>query len=178
MNVAVLRSIKPYWVYLICEGKKTIEVGKNIPRSDHWNKRTYIYCSKDLKSFNRIPKEYREKYRQFLGKIIGVFVCDYIEDFKEFEYDIDVLHRHIKLNACINYDEINDYLGFKKCGYGWHISNLTVYTSPKELNVFNRTRPPQTWCYVPNGFHLFKNCFSKEVSYYDLSCLRRQNKGN
>lgn len=30
----VLRSIKPYWVYLILKGKKTVEVGKNIPKAE------------------------------------------------------------------------------------------------------------------------------------------------
>lgn len=54
---SVLRSIKPYWLYLILIGKKTVEVGKDFPKSASWNREVYLYCSKDRKSFNRIPKE-------------------------------------------------------------------------------------------------------------------------
>ncbi len=177
---AVLISIQPYWVFLIIaktmgwniEKEKTVEVRKNYPKAETWDKTVKIYCSKDKKSFAKIPKEYQPLMQQFLGKVIGEFVCDYIEDFKEFEYGIDALHRHIKLNACLSYREIYDYLGFAKCGYGWHISDLVIYAKPKELSEFRPncnhanyctecknynfstkdcrriTRSPQSWCYV------------------------------
>lgn len=163
MNVAVLRSIKPYWVYLICEGKKTIEIGKNRPRSEYWNKRTYIYCSKDIKSFNRIPEEYREKYRQLLGKIIGEFVCVKVDrithcgtckrDINLKIVDENLCYKELNYtyldNCKLSFSDIDEYSNGYDV-YGWHISNLTVYTSQKILNNFNLTRPPQTWCYVRN----------------------------
>ena len=146
MSKAVLMSIQPYWVFLIIakamgwniDKEKTIEVRKSRPKAESWNKVAKIYCSKDKKSFNEIPKEYQPFMKPLLGKVIGEFVCDYIEDFKEFEYGIDALHRHIKLNACIGYRKIYDYLGFAKCGYGWHISNLIIYDKPKELSEFRK----------------------------------------
>lgn len=144
MNVAVLRSIKPYWVYLICEGKKTIEVGKNKPRSEHWNNRTHIYCSKDLKSFNRIPKEYREKYRPLLGKVIGEFICDFIIGQCEMA-NADIAEQR----GCIKRETLLEYSNGKEL-FGWHISNFTIYTNLKTINDFNLSRPPQTWCYVRN----------------------------
>ena len=173
---SVLISIQPKWCELIANGSKTIEVRKTKPKLDVPFK-VYIYCTKGrepnvlfkwCKSNNFLKAE----YTALNGKVIGEFVCDYIEDFKEFEYGIDVLHRHIKLNACINYGEIYDYLGFKKCGYGWHISNLVIYDKPKPLSKFvggckypwdcgaccyydreqftcdKPIRPPQSWCYV------------------------------
>lgn len=144
MSKAVLMSIQPYWVFLIIANKmgwhifneKTAEVRKSRPKDENWNKVVKIYCSKDKKSFSKIPKEYQPLMKQFLGKVIGEFVCDYIEDFNEFEYDMDALYRHIKLNACIDYDEIYKYLGCGKCGCGWHISNLVIYDKSKELSEF------------------------------------------
>lgn len=77
---SILRRIKPYWFYLICEGIKKIEVGKDYPKNkewqEEWNRGVELYCSKDMRSFNRIPKEHREKYRKYLGKVGARFVCD------------------------------------------------------------------------------------------------------
>lgn len=131
---SVLISIQPKWCELIASGKKTIEVRKTKPKLETPFK-CYIYCTKN--TFNiRYSDSAKDWQKNACGKVIGEFLCDYIEDFKEFEYGIDVLHRHIKLNACINYGEIYDYLGFKKCGYGWHISNLVIYDKPRELSEF------------------------------------------
>lgn len=166
MEKAVLISIQPNWCELIASGKKTVEVRKTRPKLETSFK-CYIYCTDGYVA----PDSFI--FSKGLRKtVIGEFVCDYIEDFKEFEYGIDALHRHIKLNACIGYREIYDYLGFAKCGYGWHISDLVIYDEPKELSEFflacnkpkgtdcsvcyerreNRCkslkRPPQSWCYV------------------------------
>ena len=32
--------------------------------------------------------------------------------------------------------------------YGWHISDLKIYDTPKELSEFSLNRPPQSWRYV------------------------------
>jgi len=186
---SVLISIQPKWCELIASGKKTVEVRKTRPKIETPFK-CYIYCTNtktmgdlilckskenaDLFGYNSVKginKGFAEIGDiQLKGKVIGEFVCDYIEDFKEFEYGIDALHRHIKLNACIGYDEIYKYLGFEKCGCGWHISDLVIYEQPKELREFCRydntydnafgyafedrskyvpiKRPPQSWCYV------------------------------
>lgn len=82
MNKSVMRSIKPYWLYLILKGIKPIEVGKNEPKSADWNKIVHLYCSKDKKSFNRIPQEDREWFSQFIGKVTCEFVCDKIEEIR------------------------------------------------------------------------------------------------
>ena len=177
-------SIQPKWCELIASGKKTVEVRKTRPKIDTpFN--CYIYCTKQkvngeiLLTYDKKVEGRNRGFRDegdiaLAGKVIGEFVCNYIEDFKEFEYGIDALHRHIKLNACINYDEIYQYLGFEKCGYGWNISNLVIYDKPKELSEFKHwkkfdwwdyghhknkpqwelrslSRPPQSWCYVEEG---------------------------
>lgn len=172
----VLRSIKPYWFYLICEGLKKIEVGKDYPKNkewkEEWNKGVELYCSKDMKSFNRIPKEHREKYRKYLGKVGARFKCNsvdkYLYDYCDgVDIDDDTL-----IETCLDWEEINIYAKGKTL-YGWHISDLKIYHEPRELSEFRLchkceygpiercrrheyscdgryklTRPPQSWFYV------------------------------
>lgn len=171
---SVLRSVKPYWFYLICEGIKKIEVDKTAPRSDEWDGIVYLYCSKDKKSFDRIPEEYREKYKKYLGTVGARFVCDKVVKYEEhieqggLFYTLDY-----EFNEACQLDnwELHDY-GKGKPLYAWHISELKIYDTPRELGWFRKpceyaredykcypdncarcpwntvTRPPQSWQYV------------------------------
>lgn len=178
---SVLISIQPYYVFLIIARlmgwvipqEKTIEVRKDFPKDPAWNKRVQIYCSKNKKSFNRIPKQYQPLMEKFLGKVIGEFVCDRIEKIEPcFEYysdgyDID---DDMLTETCLTRAELMSY-GKGKPLYGWHISDLKIYDKPKELGEFKKacglgtgcedcddiyftncrnalTRPSQSWCYV------------------------------
>lgn len=93
---SVMISIKPYWVFLIIAktmgwhiySEKTVEVRKTCPKDKEWNKIIKIYCTKDKKSFNDIPKKYQPFMKRFLGKVIGEFVCDYIEKYNSVESKI------------------------------------------------------------------------------------------
>lgn len=159
---AVLRSIKPYWFYLICEGRKTIEVGKNKPTSEDWDKITYLYCSKDIKSFNRIPKEHREKYRKYLGKVGATFVCDEIICCQAYYGEGGLKHlTNIFDNelqqTCLTAYELFDYIvGKEKLGTGWLwcISELKIYDEQRELSEFRNLkgepikRAYQSWGYI------------------------------
>lgn len=149
MKKSVLIAIQPYWVFLIIaktmgwniEKEKTIEVRKNFPKDENWDKTAVIYCSKDKKSFNRIPKEYQPAMKQFLGKVIGEFVCKKITEIKsDAVYSkafggFDVRFNFNIYAACLTEEQIFDYLGEGK-GYGWHISDLVIYDNPKELSEF------------------------------------------
>ena len=183
---SVLISIQPYWVFLIIAktmgwniGKeKTVEVRKHYPNAENWNKVAKIYCSKDKRSFSKIPKEYQPLMEQFLGKVVGEFVCDEIKRgiLTVSEYVDSVTIRSEE--TCLTIDEIKAYLGMKyvdvkghHCFYGWHISDLVIYDTPKPLSEFHKPgytetknsvygwtleeetswqigRPPQSWCYV------------------------------
>jgi predicted transcriptional regulator len=153
---AVLRSIKPYWLYCIIIGEKTIEVGKDFPKSDDWNKVVFLYCSQDKKSFNRIPEKDQEWMRKYIGKIACRFVCDRIS---EFSGENAIYHT---VGTCLTPSEIADYIG-EKYAYYWHISDLAIYDKPRELGEFkcaeyhygrihlpprDIARPPQSWMYV------------------------------
>lgn len=157
---SVMISIKPYWVFLIIaktrgwniDKEKTVEVRKTYPQDDEWNKVGKIYCTKDKKSFNHIPKEYQHFMKRFLGKVIGEFVCDRIDTIRKrgiddnFDYcylsldkwgndDIEPEITAVK-NSCVLRDDLNDYGENSRMLYGWHISNLKIYDEPKELSEF------------------------------------------
>ncbi|MCH5315448.1 MAG: hypothetical protein J1E81_06010 [Eubacterium sp.] len=166
---AVLRSAKPYWIYLMLTGKKKIEVGKDFPKSADWDKTVELYCSNDKRSFNRIPEKDREWMRKYLGKVACRFICLKLEKFTVGSLRCD----DIEELACLSYSEMLNYF-YKpneldgktvKFGYAWHISDLQIYDTPKVLGEFKQkvkkctngvyysvkkplTRPPQSWQYV------------------------------
>lgn len=160
-------SIRPKWVEKIANGEKTIEVRKTKPKLETPFK-CYIYCT--------LPKYSHEDFittdypmPQFYGggKVIGEFICD----------------RCCGI-VCVGFGGVNEltredleaYLAGGG-GYGWHISDLRIYDTPRELSEFKRAtdpcdschaeytwectgckklsgdikRPPQSWCYVEEG---------------------------
>ena len=139
MSKVVLISIRPKWCQKIMTGQKTVEVRKTRPKMNPPFK-CYIYkCGN--------------------GKVIGEFVCDEI-------ISIDGAGRiqsDIARPTCMEPAELHQYLG-AAVGYGWHISNLKIYNTTREMREFNAvpneaeeafgvkpkpiTRPPQSWRYV------------------------------
>ena len=147
----VLISIRPKWCQKIISGEKTIEVRKTRPKLNPPFK-CYIYkCGN--------------------GKIIGEFLCDQIININGAER----IPSDAARPTCLEPAELHQYLG-AATGFGWHISNLKIYDTPRELDDFRRAckndwwcescamyseysgtcgngslqirRPPQSWCYV------------------------------
>lgn len=191
MSKAVMLSIRPKWCEKICSGEKTIEVRKTRPKLETPFK-VYIYCT--------LPKYPHEDFiatdcpkPQFYGggKVIGEFTCDRIDWITHIGYTgiPNLVETRIcdaatmrtsptggLLNAaCLTPKMMNDYLAGGD-GYGWHISDLSIYDQPQKLTEFRRScpndlyceacamysnnngicnngalplrRPPQSWCYV------------------------------
>lgn len=177
MNKAVLMAIQPYYVLLIIARSmgwnipqhKTVEVRKDFPKDSAWNKVVHIYCSKNRKSFNRIPKQYQPLMEKFLGKVVGEFVCDGLDRYW-WEYwgdvhnsDVDYLYfgagdDELK-KMCLSEEELNAY-GKGKPLYGWHISNLKIYEKTKEIEDFN-------------GFIKCIQC--KVIGYESSACIHDEN---
>ena len=135
----VLASLKPYYYYLIGEKIKTLEIRKsdlkNLPQN------VLFYMSKDEKSFEKIPKEFQEKYRKHFGKVGIEFICDksicldyYPQDYTGMPGKFSEM---ICKESCLSYNEIMAYKK-EKLAYGWYISNLKVYGEPKKLSEFGR----------------------------------------
>lgn len=197
MSKAVMISIRPKWCEKICRGEKTIEVRKTRPKLETPFK-CYIYCTQARERLITILKDGDENYGEIYRgkpvfikadegsvcdmwgkrqKVIGEFVCDRI-------FPIDVYDNgcikdwnfECMWQACLPYEGIAAYIGREKRGYGWNISNLKIYDTPRELGEFRRVcvndlycescamywenggncgneslrlkRTPQSWCYV------------------------------
>lgn len=163
MEDSVLISIKPKWCELIASRKKTIEVRKTRPKIET-PFRCYIYCTKPSKAHQTVcgcmvlnsdelyrHPRYGIKYGDSIelmaednysadnflnGKVIGEFVCDRITEIQLTDegYDFDVPKA-----TGLKYEELEDYLD-RENGFGWHISHLVIYKSPKTLADF--VKPP------------------------------------
>ena len=188
MSKAVILSIRPTWCEKIASDEKTIEVRKTRPKLKTPFK-CYIYCTVERAGYDALwvlDAPTREKY-SFLalsaylenpkgankgnGKVIGEFTCDRIYELAPFNHAPD----DVEKQACLTREEIVNYLN--GTGYGWHISNLKIYDTPKELIEFHTwkkckscsksgyestaciydencmipaaiTKAPQSWCYV------------------------------
>lgn len=187
MSKAVLISIRPKWVEKIANGEKTIEVRKTKPKLETPFK-CYIYCTRD-KHLAFMQNQTGTNLIACMdvdaaipvggaignGKVIGEFTCERIVPIT---YDGGRLwcptNAAFSPATCLSQAEIIAYIGDKGRCYGWHISDLRIYDTPKELSEFktlcrvdadccacpyyNYTkmdcdgrvigRPPQSWCYV------------------------------
>lgn len=163
MSKAVMLSIRPKWCEKIASGEKTIEVRKTRPKLDTPFK-CYIYCTQSGVALGAWGKH---------GKVIGEFTCDRIFPINVFDNGgiQNWFFEHME-RSCLTYEGLADYIGNGRTGHGWHISNLKIYDTPKELSKFSRPfencidkvcdefgcascengghikRPPQSWCYV------------------------------
>lgn len=153
---SICRSIKPYFLYLILTNRKSVEVGKSRPKSDDWDEVVYLYCSRDMRSFKRIPERDREWMRKYLGKVACSFWCGRIEEFHQFmleprnDYEKKCLDSILERSA-LTYDELIAYTKgreYYQPFYLWHIIGLNRYENPLQLSDFNLKRAPQSWCYV------------------------------
>ena len=113
------------------------------------------------------------------GKIIGEFTCDRIYELETrspggsyyVKGEDQPTTNDVARQSCLTLRDMHEYLEAAK-GYGWHISDLKIYDTPKELSKFSRPfencidkvcdefgcascengghikRPPQSWCYV------------------------------
>lgn len=186
---AVLLNINPKYCNLIAKRKKIIEIRKTRPNLQTPFK-CFIYCTnnKDCLDELWLPTPNGCFY---LGnkRVIGEFICDRIyyigTDGKQADFDVLIAGIHptksttraLENKSQLSGEEIEKYLGCFSLGYGWNISNLTIYDRPKELKDFlryNRTeddcryqhlplarpenckicgecrvkRAPTSWCYV------------------------------
>ena len=155
MRKAVLISIRPKWCEKISSGEKTIEVRKTKPKLETPFK-CYVYCTAEMAGDDTLwvlDAPSREKYSftavsaylerpegasEGNRKVIGEFICDRIYELAPLNHAPDDAEQQ----ACLTQEEIARYL--KGIGYGWHISDLKIYDTPKDLNEF--WLPPELYC--------------------------------
>ena len=135
---SVLISIQPKWCELIASGKKTIEVRKTAPKLETPFK-CYMYMAKDAKKHYYMDEYGGIQVELIPQKVIGEFVCDGVEQIVP-DYN-PVLQKFfygyvIELSpTCLREEELQKYAGTKPL-YFWHISDLKIYDTPKELGEF------------------------------------------
>ena len=201
MSKSVMLSIRPEWCEKIARGEKTIEVRKTRPKLETPFK-CYIYCTKAKERLIASLKDGDENYGEtYHGKpvfikldegsvcdmwgkrqkVIGEFVCDRIsplhnictDDWKRRAGGLHNIEKELVNQACLTEAQLHTYAGGKNC-FAWHISDLKIYDTPKELielkglckvesdccacPYYNYSKmdcdgrtikhPPQSWCYV------------------------------
>ena len=171
MSKSVMLSIHPKWCEKIISGEKTIEVRKTKPKLDT-PFRGYIYCTlQGCNEFFRVDlggdvaKWNRGKWADRKGKIIGEFTCDQIFPVNVFENGSiqNWFFEHME-RSCLTYEELADYIGNGKTGYGWHIVDLRIYDQTRELTEFRRSCPNDLYCEAC-AMYSNNNCMTKLESF-------------
>ena len=149
MGRSVMISVKPRFCDLIAREKKKIEVRKTRPKTEIPFK-CYIYCTRAKRSEKLysngtvIVKDTRKLldpsvrypgskiFQRWNGKVIGEFICDTI--ITDHTFGHDPLFNAL---SCMNDAEIASYCTANEM-YGWHISDLTIYDKPKDIDEFQK----------------------------------------
>ena len=149
MGKAIMLSIHPKWVEKIANGEKTIEVRKTKPKLETPFK-CYIYCTRD-KHLAFMQNQTGTNLIACMdvdaaipvggaignGKVIGEFTCERVVPIT---YDGGRLwcptNAAFSPATCLSQTEIIAYIGDKGRCYGWHISDLRIYDTPRELSEF------------------------------------------
>ena len=187
---AIMISIQPQYVEKILNGEKTIEIRKTMPKCELPCK-VYIYCTmgkntivyverkgekdwygniaKNTMIVTRPKYDYMNYTNETLGKVIAEFMLNKVDilerDLNDWlpknRYDVS---NDLLKNINLNQEQLWNY-GQGETLYAWHIDNLKIYDTPKELSEFSSIskrmkgkesrftshllqRPPQSWCYV------------------------------
>lgn len=164
MTKAVLISIRPEWVKKILAGEKTLEVRKTRPNMGTPFK-VYIYCTNSGVAMGMWGKH---------GKVVGEFVCDQITWLTHTGFTgcpgnkLVAIKSYYMVNnsfdfsdSCLTIDQIEKYLDGGD-GYAWHISDLKIYETPKELTEFH------TWKKCKS---CSKSGYESTACAYDENCM-------
>ena len=173
MERAVMISIRPEWVDKILSGEKTVEIRKTRPHLKVPFK-CYIYCTKgdyytkDF-AFSNVPDAFT---KQAFGNVVAEFICDNVKCIMAEQFVVKEDAENALEGSLMTIRQVKDYAKWKKgtpyyeCKdlYGWHISNLRIYDTPKRITSFTciregidgmgwwpMDRAPQSWGYVITG---------------------------
>lgn len=180
---AIMLSVRPEWVAKILNGEKTIEIRKSVPKDfKGW---VYIYCTKGRRALydKRFANGELNIYKAYFlddygytkppvlnGKIVARFWLDEWEEISNEPSYHDNWFKY-KEKTCVSFQEWFDYFTWSKNGggYAWHIEDLVIFDTPKELSEFNMpfsikkyrwdnkrgrvydvplTKAPQSWQYI------------------------------
>lgn len=186
---SVMISIQPKWVEKILNGDKTVEVRKTKPKLETPFK-CYIYCTQGQKTDALLVGEGQAKMMVCSdhtkaipfggsignGKVVGEFVCDGFDEFRDDGKGIGFRRFMALHDTCLSLAEMKAYLN-GSWGYGWHISDLKVYDMPKALNSFHRwyeddTRPCSVGAKCKHEYFDYnEGCHACEIDFDGEDCV-------
>lgn len=150
---SIILSIQPYYYYHIVVVKdKKIELRKTIAKPPFV---ANLYCSKNMKSFNRIQfrnEDERQYMLSVMGKVGARFDCNKVTklDFDWIAFNGSgtekfLISQNDLIKTCLTQKEIVDYAcnnhrSSMNSISALHISNLNIYDKPKELRQFRIER--------------------------------------
>ena len=195
---SVLLSLYPKHCISISGGLKKFEIRKTRPKCDLPFK-VYIYATKQRNRFKMSDYLYSYLDNLYLfhgkmsigdafeyfgetdsvtvlnGKVIGEFTCDSIDCFTKAFFDeqepLDTDEISSLLSdSCLTYSQLRSYVG-DSVFYAWHISDVLIYDSPKDLSDF--IVPSRLGCVNEgkclgcrffdsgNGFNVEDDCYAR-----------------
>lgn len=170
-NKAVLMSIKPKWCEKIFNGLKFIELRKTTPKMS-CPFTVYVYCTKEMILGDFIMCNSYEMKALFpdkrvvgvnhnvgtpldtnlQGMVIGEFTCRSVEPMCRDE----IINGPYSTLSCVPVSDMLDYKKDADYLYGWYITDVILYDTPKEISEFTTygddshpvNRAPQSYMYV------------------------------
>ena len=158
MSKAILLSTKPKYVADILNGKKIIEIRKQMPKCD-LPIDVYIYCTKngetltylvngknEIVDFTTVSKNNKYIKRNYNGKVVAKFTLRKVEEIETSRnepfmlgcYKTKTMYEPELLRlSCLGFRELDNYLRYKN-GCAWHIEDLVIFDKPKELSEFRK----------------------------------------
>lgn len=177
-KVDILRTIKPYDLYLIFTFKKRAIVGKSKPNAENWSNKVFLYCSKDKKSFKRIPLQDQEWMQQYLGKVACMVHIDRIDDYQNcFISDVKNASDELTIKPLLEasqltLEELRDYTynqGPFDCIYAWYVNGIVQHGYPQDLLQF-RNACDKRKC-VGCEFYNSEKANACEHTSYAITCI-------
>lgn len=160
---AILMSIKPKWCEKIFSGEKTVEVRKTAPKletpfkvyvycttekigggylhTSNYKDRLYVWSNPDDTEIRVEPDGYTYTAYSCRGKVIGEFVCERVRAYIPFGLRGFELFPEWLEQICLSKEQLDKYGGLKTL-YGWNISDLKIYDTPRELSDFKTPDKP------------------------------------
>lgn len=128
MNRSILISIKPEFVDLIFNGKKTVELRRVVPKDVSTETEIIIYASSPTQC------------------IVGKATIKKIE-----AHPVELLWSKIGHKTGITFDHFIEYFTGKEMGYGLVLGDVEQFSSPYPLDSLREKLdfyPPQSYMYI------------------------------
>lgn len=159
MSKDIILSVNPPYSRQILNGFKTFEFRQTQPKKLKKNQRVFIYETKNYGGcgnvigyatltgiynllYNKSSDDLKTiKERHDFIKLLYIDWCmkTGVQPLKNEGYFRD--KRFLKYQEEIGFSSLN-------FNYAWEFIDFIAYSSPKEIEQFGLTRPPQSWCYI------------------------------